>query len=332
MNISKTGTRPLVSILIPCYNAERWVEQAIESALAQTWPLKELIVVDDGSTDRSLKVIRRFEGLVQFETSPNRGANATRNRLLERAHGEWLQYLDADDYLLASKIERHIEVLAAKPETDVILGSVGWEHCSGGNVRQEFQKEPASRDPWVRVIKARFVETSGALWRRKAVEQSGGWKVDQPCCQEQELYMRMLEAGCEFTYCSHVGAMYRQWGEQTVFNRNRREAHRRALENYDRAENFLGAHGTLTRERLEAISQARFEAARAIWQYDPTLAHQVIAKLQKSHPNFTPSGEAAPAKYRITYRLLGFGAAEKLAATRRTLLSHTHPKAVSSAT
>ena len=92
----------LVSILIPCYNAERWIAQAIESALAQTWSEKEVIVVDDGSTDHSLEVIRQFDGRISWETGLNRGGNAARNRLLELARGEWLQYLDADDYLRPS--------------------------------------------------------------------------------------------------------------------------------------------------------------------------------------------------------------------------------------
>src|ERR1700734_3340325 len=95
---------PLVSILIPCFNAKQWIAQAIESALQQTWPEKEVIVVDDGSTDGSLGVIKRFEGRVRWETGPNRGGNQARNRLLELARGEWLQYLDADDYLLPDKV------------------------------------------------------------------------------------------------------------------------------------------------------------------------------------------------------------------------------------
>ena len=63
----------LVSILIPCYNAEQWIAQAIESALAQTWRPKEIIVVDDGSTDGSLKVIQKFGQRIIVETGPNRG-------------------------------------------------------------------------------------------------------------------------------------------------------------------------------------------------------------------------------------------------------------------
>src|SRR5438876_862551 len=110
----------LVSILIPCYNAETWIAQAIESALVQTWSDKEIIVVDDGSTDRSLDVIRQFNGHIQWKAGPNRGGNAARNRLLELAHGEWLQYLDADDYLLPHKITQQMDFVSAHVDLDVV--------------------------------------------------------------------------------------------------------------------------------------------------------------------------------------------------------------------
>src|SRR3954470_2799092 len=130
--------KTLVSILIPCYNAERWIAQAIESALAQTWPEKEVIVVNDGSTDGSLDVIKTFDGRIRWETGPNRGGNVARNRLLELAHGRWLQYLDADDYLLPKKLAHQMEVVARDSEVDVVYSPVTLEYWSETNCRREF--------------------------------------------------------------------------------------------------------------------------------------------------------------------------------------------------
>jgi glycosyltransferase involved in cell wall biosynthesis len=320
MEIEKHNT-PLVSILIPCYNAERWVGHAIESALAQTWPAKEVIVVDDGSTDNSLTVIRQFAGRVRLEAGPHCGANPARNQLLTLARGEWLQYLDADDYLLPEKIAKQMQMIKSAPQADVVLGSVGLEYCSPAETRQELREAPEPHDPWVLAIRGRFVETSGALWRRKTLEAAGGWKPDQPCCQEQELYLRMLAAGANFIYCAHVGAIYRQWGEQTLYNRNKREVYRRALENFDRAEVALRERNQLTPERLGAISQKRFEAARFTWQYNTALAEDVMRKVQCSHPGFVPGGEAARGHYRIAYRLFGFKWAERFATLKRSLFA-----------
>src|SRR5262249_8395933 len=124
---------PLVSILIPCYNAEQWVGQSIESALAQTWSDKEIIVVDDGSTDRSLDIIRQFGDRIHWETGPNRGSNAARSRLLELAHGEWLQYLDADDYLRPGKLKCQIEFAMEHSDSDVICSPVALEYEKNGH-------------------------------------------------------------------------------------------------------------------------------------------------------------------------------------------------------
>ena len=96
----------LVSILIPSYNAEHWIAETIESALSQTWDNKEIIIVDDGSTDQTLQIAKKFEStLVKVISQENRGANVARNKALEFAQGDYIQWLDADDVLSPLKIE-----------------------------------------------------------------------------------------------------------------------------------------------------------------------------------------------------------------------------------
>jgi len=103
------------SLLIPCYNAERWGVAAIRSALDQTWPDKEMVVLDDGSTNDSTEVIRSFGEAIRFESGPNRGGNAARQQLLEVPDGKWLHYHDADAYLLAQRIERQLGAFDPSP-------------------------------------------------------------------------------------------------------------------------------------------------------------------------------------------------------------------------
>src|SRR5690606_2283060 len=116
---------PLVSIIIPCYNAEKYVAEAIQSALDQTYPNCEVIVIDDGSTDGSLEVIQSFGDKIRCETGPNKGGCAARNRGLELAKGEWIQFLDADDLISVEKIERQMEqAMRLRPE---VLMSCQWK-------------------------------------------------------------------------------------------------------------------------------------------------------------------------------------------------------------
>lgn len=308
-----------VSILIPCYNAERWIGEAIESALAQTWPAKEVIVVDDGSTDGSLAIIRSFGDRILWETGPNRGGNAARNRLLELAQGEWLQYLDADDYLLPGKVAGQMDFLESHPETDVVYGPVFFEYWSDQRIRRELEAIPLPHDPWILLPLWHLPQTGAVLWRKEALIDVGRWKEDQPCCQEHELYTRMLVAGKRFVYCEHSGAVYRQWGEHTVCKRDKPEVRRRRLEIEQRIEDVLRSRGELTLPRLTAINQARFEMARLTWQSDRAEALRIMGLISRSQPSFRPGGKAAPASYRILMRLVGFRLTETIAEWRRRL-------------
>ena len=102
--------RSLVSILIPAYNSERWITPCIQSALRQTWQPKEIIVVDDGSTDSTLQVARQFSSKgIQVLTQPNQGASVARNTAFAACQGDYIQWLDADDLLEPDKIERQMD-------------------------------------------------------------------------------------------------------------------------------------------------------------------------------------------------------------------------------
>src|SRR5947208_1543765 len=97
--------KPLVSILIPAYNAERWISDTIKSALDQTWPRKEIIIVDDGSRDQTFRIAQQFGSKnVSVVTQENHGASATRNKAFNLCQGDYIQWLDADDLLTSAKI------------------------------------------------------------------------------------------------------------------------------------------------------------------------------------------------------------------------------------
>jgi glycosyltransferase involved in cell wall biosynthesis len=105
-----------ISILIPCYNAEKWLKETIESALAQTWRNIEIIVVDDGSKDRSYELAQSFQATnLKVIRQANQGASAARNRAYAEAQGEFIQHLDADDLLSPDKIEAQVRLLQANP-------------------------------------------------------------------------------------------------------------------------------------------------------------------------------------------------------------------------
>src|SRR6266487_1325646 len=140
----------------------------------------------------------------------------------------------------------------------------------------------------------KLAQTAAALWRKQAIVDVGGWRPDQPCCQEHELYLRLLMAEKRFAYCEHNGAIYRHWAENTLWRGNIAEVHRRRLEIERRAEDFLRSTNALTPERQHAINMARFETARIAWQYDHVFAKKIAGEIFATEPDFTPEGNAAP--------------------------------------
>jgi glycosyltransferase involved in cell wall biosynthesis len=306
-----------VSILIPCYNAERWIAGAIRSALDQTWPNKEIIVVDDGSTDRSIDVIHRFKNAIRFETGPNRGGNIARNRLLELCDGQWVQYLDADDYLLPQKIETQLSEFDPDAADAAYSPSIleYRDYASPDRVlHEEVKSFPVPHDLWVHLVRWWLPQTGAYLWRRAALFDVGGWEPNQPCCQDNHLYFRMLQADKRFQFCPTPGAVYRQWSTATVCKKNPRRTLTVKLDIIKAAELHLQQSGALTNERRDAIALARLECARTLYPIDRKLAGTVAAFAEEMHPGHRlDSSTCFPRAYRLVYHALGFRAAEAVA-------------------
>ena len=118
--------KPLVSILIPAYNASQWLATTVRSAIGQTWDHKEIVIVDDGSTDDTLAIARSFEfDSIRVYTQKNQGAAATRNHAFEFSKGDYIQWLDADDLIGPDKVASQVAI-AQQCQDKRILISGGW--------------------------------------------------------------------------------------------------------------------------------------------------------------------------------------------------------------
>ncbi len=304
---------PTVSIAIPCFNTERWLAGCVESALAQTWPEKEVIVVDDGSADRSPEIARGFGDRVRLIASANRGANTARNTALAHASGEWIQFLDADDYLEPQKIERQFAEAENGENADVIYSPV-WIEDAGQRTPSDTSPELGIYSQW---IAWRIPQTGGALWRRSALAALGGWKEDQPCCQEHELYLRALKAGLRFVFAPTPHAVYRVWSEDTLSRKDPRRVVQVRSALIDDLREWLAARELWTAQHQHVAGRACFEMARTLAKFDPDAAAAYHAQ-RKARGLIALAGPAAPLAYRAGYHALGFRAAEKLAALTRS--------------
>lgn len=119
----RAADNPLVSVVIPCFNGERFLGEAIDSVLAQSYAPIELIIVDDASGDCSLELAYSYEGTIVIARAENGGVAVARNEGLARASGEYFGLLDQDDLMVADRLERQVGFLLTHPEVDAVLGT-----------------------------------------------------------------------------------------------------------------------------------------------------------------------------------------------------------------
>ncbi|HEY6770504.1 MAG TPA: glycosyltransferase [Candidatus Sulfotelmatobacter sp.] len=191
---------PLVSILIPAYNAEKSIAETLRSATGQTWKRKEIIVVDDGSTDHTLDVARRFEKEgVRVVAQKNQGATYARNHAFALSRGEYIQWLDADDLLSADKIELQMKAVAGGAGKRVLLSS-GWGLFMYRHYRAEFNATglwcDLSPREWLhrKLGQNLYMQTATWLVSRELTEAAGPWDTRLLSDDDGEYFCRVLLA------------------------------------------------------------------------------------------------------------------------------------------
>jgi len=227
--------KPLVSILIPAYNAEEWIADTIRSAMAQTWERKEIIVVDDGSTDRTLTIARRFESdNLHIFTQKNQGAAAARNKAFSLSQGDYIQWLDADDLLAPDKIERQMEVLnQCQSKRTLVSATWGWfmyRHC-----RTEFVPTAlwcdVSPTEWLLRKMGQNLHMQTATWivSRELTEVAGPWDTSLLGDDDGEYFCRVLIASDGVRFVPEARVYHRASGTSSLSyigrSNRKREAH-----------------------------------------------------------------------------------------------------------
>jgi glycosyltransferase involved in cell wall biosynthesis len=214
--------KPLVSILIPAYNAEAWISDTLRSAVAQTWERKEIIVVDDGSTDRTLAIARQFESdQLRVVTHKNQGAAATRNKALSLSRGDYIQYLDADDLMGPDKIAKQVEALGETPDKRILL-SGSWGNFMYRYYRTKFIPSALWNDltpvEWlVRKMGLNlYMQTASWLVSRELAEAAGPWDTRLLGDDDGEYFCRVLLASDGVRFVPESKVYYRLSGSSSL--------------------------------------------------------------------------------------------------------------------
>jgi glycosyltransferase involved in cell wall biosynthesis len=212
--------KPLVSILITAYNAEDTIGYTLQSTIAQTWKRKEIIVVDDGSTDRTAEVVRQFKD-VRLVSTENHGLSGAQNNAFPLSRGDYIQYLDADDLLAPDKIERQLAALSSSDSKRTLLSSP-WAPFYYRTRHARFVRNSLWQDlspvEWLLRKLRENIHMQNATWlvSRELAKAAGPWDTRLQYDQDGEYFCRVLLASEGTRFVPGTGIYYRATGGNRV--------------------------------------------------------------------------------------------------------------------
>jgi glycosyltransferase involved in cell wall biosynthesis len=312
--------QPLISVLVPAYNAEHWIAETLQSAIGQSWVRKEIIVVDDGSTDGTLSVARRFESpTVRVVKTEHGGQTATLNRALAESQGDYVQYLDADDVLAYDKLAIQIERLMSEPPGTV--ATCTWARFYNDDLRTAvFRPQPDFRDYNVPV--EWLIQSWGGhgtmppvawLLPRAVVEKAGPWNESLSLNNDTEYFTRVVLEADGIVFCEKSYGYYRS-GNASLSGKRSRSA----------LESFYAVCELCTTHLLNFEDSARARDACAnLWQHFAHWAYPDAPDLIRSAENKARSLGGASLKlkgsaaFTIARELIGWKAARRVQQAQR---------------
>lgn len=202
--------KPRVSVIIPAYNCEQYIKQCVKSVLEQTYTNYEVIVIDDGSQDQTREILKHFFPVIKYIYQDNQGAAKARNHGCEIAQGEFLAFLDGDDFFLPQKLAEQVATFDNDPTIDLIQS--GWcvvnQKGIGVSVITPWGNAPElNLETWVL---HKCVRPSAMILRREWWEKVGGFDHRYPPTEDLDFVLRLSLMGCKTVWLKEIHACYRQ--------------------------------------------------------------------------------------------------------------------------
>lgn len=185
--------KPFFSVIIPTYNRESVLPRAVESVLAQSYQSFELIIVDDGSTDKTFQYLQGLKDpKVRLIALKNGGVSRARNEGVRISQGEWIAFLDSDDEWLAEKLNIQYRFIQEHPDYKIHHGEEIWIR-NGKRVNPMKKHQKSGGDQFLPSLKLCLISPSTVVLRRDLYESLGGFREDYPVCEDYDLWLRILK-------------------------------------------------------------------------------------------------------------------------------------------
>lgn len=264
----------MISVVMPCYNAGKYIKEAIDSVLNQSYNDWELIIVNDGSTDDSLSVAESFsDKRIHIFSQPNSGACVARNKGIELASGEYLKFLDADDILEKDCLKNQMEQIKTLKENQVPFGDYDNIDESGKRLSTFLFSEHQDMLDVLRTDQPYFffkywhILISSPLLRKKDLVACGGYDVELKRGQEFDMHFRLALYGVDFIYFPTMTFSYREYTSlDRITSQGRKDE--QIMKNHWEMRNkkcehlLLLRYGTIPQQYCEYFSKYWFDRAR----------------------------------------------------------------------
>ncbi len=308
------------SVIIPAYNAGRWLPETLQSVAIQGYPDTEVIIVDDGSTDNTAGYVAQTWPKYTLIRTENKGVSHARNLGASSATGDFIQFLDADDILVPGKLVRQVQMLVAQPGTDIVYSN--WQRLEEKEDGQFILGEKIERtieeidtDPEVAFFSSMWGPTGSYLYRREFLRKVGEWKTWLPVVQDARFAWDCARAGARWAHDQHIGVLYRQHRSGSVSTRSKLAFLKDSWANSQDMTRIWSLEGSLQGLRKAAVLKSYHHLARGFFEVDKALFDESWAKLLKLDPKFRPAGTVLPM---LTF-LFGPHQAERIALCYRRL-------------
>ena len=207
---------PLISVIIPMYNGEKYIKEAVESVLAQEYTAIEVIIVDDGSIDHSAQIVKGFGNSVKYFYQENAGQVSALNAGIGYAQGEVIGFVDADDLWAPNKISVLLPRLLQKEQTYAVVGEL-----------QRFWEDEAGEKQFLPKEKA--MSLLAGLFRKEVFEKVGRINGELVAHYDIDFYMRMKELKLHIEYIADAVGFYRRHGENMSSNSDQEDTNKAML-------------------------------------------------------------------------------------------------------
>lgn len=297
----------MVSVVIPCYNVENFIEECINSVYKQSYSDIEVICVDNNSKDKTMEILlklkrERYPNLI-IDSEKKKGASSARNKGLAIAKGDWIQFLDADDLLLCSKIERQIALLSESTEKDIafVVGDFYRRNVKGVDKEVRCKNKDAFKSLFV----SNLGITSANLFNRKKISETGGWNEQLYSSQEAELMFRMLKNGWQYLFDDNLNTIIREREFGQISSQNFSENwHQHIKLRLDVLEYLKKEKEKYFIENQEYYLQNLFILVRILFKHNRQAALQIYN--DNFEPDFIPKINSKKNIYSWVFALLGF--------------------------